>query len=347
MLHAFVLLLTPLLQGPASAAVQAQHASACEATPEVQLTPAVRSGKPGEPLEFVLSLTSPGGADCSAREWRVARQLPEGWEGRVEPETLRLDPGASGEARLVVTPARTAKPGSYGAAAVIWHDENPERLSHRSAIVMLEGEQCLRSAPSLALLPAAYHEGAGRTVPWQVVVANQDRRGCGPSVFALAGEVPDGWKAQISPELLHLEPGESASATLFVTAPRSARPGGHALAVAAADPSDPEHGAAASGVWQVTGRADNAPPSAPANLVARAQPEQVELSWQPAQDDVRVTGYRVLRDGAPVGTTNALRFRDRAASGRHRYAIVALDAAGNVSAPSNAVAVRIGSQASR
>ena len=50
---------------------------------------------------------------------------------------------------------------------------------------------------------------------------------------------------------------------------------------------------------------DTTPPSAPGSLNATAtSPLSVSLSWTAATDDVGVTGYRVLRNGTQVGTTN-------------------------------------------
>src|SRR5204863_2594177 len=43
---------------------------------------------------------------------------------------------------------------------------------------------------------------------------------------------------------------------------------------------------------------DTTAPGPPANLTGTAAAGHVDLSWGPATDDLGVTGYRVLRDGA-------------------------------------------------
>src|SRR5258706_9202861 len=82
---------------------------------------------------------------------------------------------------------------------------------------------------------------------------------------------------------------------------------------------------------------DTIAPSVPAALVATAvSASQISLSWSASTDNVAVASYRVLRDGAPVGGTSALLYADTglAAATRYTYTVAALDAAGNLSAPS-------------
>lgn len=85
--------------------------------------------------------------------------------------------------------------------------------------------------------------------------------------------------------------------------------------------------------------ADRAPPAPPSALVATAVSEtEIDLSWQAASDNVGVTGYQIFRDGTwlatvPAGT--AYRDTGRAESTAYSYSVLAADAAGNLSAPSN------------
>jgi len=77
---------------------------------------------------------------------------------------------------------------------------------------------------------------------------------------------------------------------------------------------------------------DVEPPTAPAFLAATPiGSDAVRLDWGAASDDIAVTGYRVRRDGAPIGTTSALSFTDTGlASGTtYSYAVTAFDAKDN------------------
>jgi fibronectin type 3 domain-containing protein len=88
---------------------------------------------------------------------------------------------------------------------------------------------------------------------------------------------------------------------------------------------------------------DTTAPTAPTGLKATASnPTRVDLSWTAATDDVGVTGYRVLRGGAQIGTTTgAITYSDStvAASTTYSYTVRAVDAAGNVSPDSAAAQV--------
>jgi chitodextrinase len=81
-------------------------------------------------------------------------------------------------------------------------------------------------------------------------------------------------------------------------------------------------------------------PSIPANLSATVVSQsQINLAWTASTDNVGVTGYRIYRDGAAVGTATGTTYQDKnlAAGTAHTYTVRAYDAAGNQSADSNAV----------
>jgi acid phosphatase type 7 len=90
---------------------------------------------------------------------------------------------------------------------------------------------------------------------------------------------------------------------------------------------------------------DTTAPTAPANLTGQAvNGGQVDLSWTGSSDNVGVTGYRVYRGSAQVGTVpgDALTYHDASdvtPGTSYSYTVAAVDAAGNVSVRSNSVTV--------
>ncbi|WP_405846474.1 discoidin domain-containing protein [Streptomyces sp. NBC_01518] len=91
---------------------------------------------------------------------------------------------------------------------------------------------------------------------------------------------------------------------------------------------------------------DTTPPAAPGALTVTGHTsDSVALSWNTATDNVGVSGYRVLRvsgsTGTQVGTTGSTSFTvtGLGASTAYTFDVVAYDAAGNVSQPSNQVTV--------
>ncbi|MDC0712117.1 lectin [Stigmatella sp. ncwal1] len=89
---------------------------------------------------------------------------------------------------------------------------------------------------------------------------------------------------------------------------------------------------------------DTTPPTAPTQLVGSASGTSVTLSWNASTDNVGVTGYDVLRNGAKVGTATGTTFADSglAASTAYTYAVVARDGQGNLSTASNALTLTTG-----
>lgn len=89
---------------------------------------------------------------------------------------------------------------------------------------------------------------------------------------------------------------------------------------------------------------DTEPPTAPGNLTAPTVDwNRVDLSWDAASDNVAVTGYTVLRDGAEIGSVGGttLVLSDASVSPRttYSYTVVASDGAGNTSLESTAVVI--------
>ncbi|MEU8608546.1 PQQ-dependent sugar dehydrogenase [Actinoplanes sp. NPDC048791] len=97
---------------------------------------------------------------------------------------------------------------------------------------------------------------------------------------------------------------------------------------------------------------DTTAPSVPAGLAGSAIGTAVTLRWSPSTDNVAVTGYDVLRDGAKAGgltgtaaSPPATTFTDVGlkADTAYTYTVIARDAQGNTSAPSDLAEVRTGS----
>ena len=79
---------------------------------------------------------------------------------------------------------------------------------------------------------------------------------------------------------------------------------------------------------------DTTPPTTPTSLtVSNEQDTQVSLSWNASSDNVGVTAYELLVDGAPIGTVTAtsVNVTGLTACTSYNFGVRALDAAGNVS----------------
>lgn len=90
---------------------------------------------------------------------------------------------------------------------------------------------------------------------------------------------------------------------------------------------------------------DTQPPTVPAGLTKDAvTTDSVTLSWQPATDDLKVSGYIVYRDGQPIDTPQPVReanFTDTNLPDGEEftYQVRAFDFAGNLSPPGQEIAV--------
>lgn len=90
------------------------------------------------------------------------------------------------------------------------------------------------------------------------------------------------------------------------------------------------------------GGGDTQPPTAPGNLRAIAiSTSSVSLAWNASTDNVGVVGYQVYRGSTMIITVGSTTYTDngRAPCTSYTYTVRAIDGAGNLSAPSNALTV--------
>ncbi|WP_437616577.1 fibronectin type III domain-containing protein [Erwinia sp. V71] len=91
--------------------------------------------------------------------------------------------------------------------------------------------------------------------------------------------------------------------------------------------------------------ADKTPPTAPGSLQASVDVKEktINLTWQPAQDNVGVVSYRIYRNGVNIDSVKIPHWKDTAAQPgtKYDYYLFAVDAAGNVSPASNHVSAEI------
>ena len=87
-----------------------------------------------------------------------------------------------------------------------------------------------------------------------------------------------------------------------------------------------------------TAQLDTTPPTAPVATITRANGQWSDLSWSAAEDNVGVTGYEIYRNGSLYASTgSASRTARVPATGD--YTVVAMDAQGNRSEPSQVVSL--------
>ncbi len=97
--------------------------------------------------------------------------------------------------------------------------------------------------------------------------------------------------------------------------------------------------------FSASSTSDTTAPSAPASLTAAVSGSSVNLSWTGSTDNVGVTGYQVHRSGTSgftpsattkIATVTTTSYTDLSRpAGTGYYRVIATDAAGNLSAPSN------------
>jgi hypothetical protein len=215
-------------------------------------------------------------------------------------------------------------------------------VTHATARVEFSSP-CPVATPSVSLTPRDQRGPAGAGAKYVISVSNTDGSSCPPSTIALKATVPGGWDAAVSPASLTVAAGAGGSAELTVRSTSSASPGTYGVSVDLSDAATPSHGTLASGSYTVEG--DTVAPSAPSGLIVTTNQKlkQIDLSWNASSDNVGVTSYSVVRNGAAVGLAKTTKWADSTWSpnATYTYSVVAYDQAGNASPQSNSVTIKL------
>ncbi|MGU3373255.1 fibronectin type III domain-containing protein, partial [Bacillus mycoides] len=97
----------------------------------------------------------------------------------------------------------------------------------------------------------------------------------------------------------------------------------------------------------VNPKPDTEAPTQPQGLYAsNVTSNSIELKWNPSSDNVGVKEYQVLRDGQLIQTVQGTTFTDQnlTVNKEYKYAVKAVDAAGNTSIQSNILPIKTKNQ---
>jgi hypothetical protein len=201
---------------------------------------------------------------------------------------------------------------------------------------------CVRTTPVLAVSPQHQSGSAGGSPSYSISITNNDAASCPAATFSLGGAVPSGWSGTLSADTLTLAPGVTGQIVLTVLSAATSQAGTYTTQVNASGVTSIVHNAAAAATYTVI---DTTAPSQPLTLTAAAvnKFKQIKLSWGASSDNVAVTAYRVSRNGLAIATTTAQGWNDSEwkPGATYTYSVVAIDAAGNVSAPSNPAVITL------
>jgi len=216
--------------------------------------------------------------------------------------------------------------------------------SYATARVEFTTPRCTPVAPTLNVSPASQTAIGGTSLSYTLTLTNADTASCAPTTFALNRVLPAGWSGTVSPSSLTLGPGGIGQGTLIVTSTSTATPGSYNGTVDASDVAA-THVASASVVYTVQSMSDSEPPTTPLNLTGKTRQKQIDLSWTASTDNVRVVGYRVMKNGVVVATATTPSWTDTAVKqgAAYTYAVVAYDAVGNVSQASDSITLVLSS----
>jgi hypothetical protein len=128
-----------------------------------------------------------------------------------------------------------------------------------------------------------------------------------------------------------------------VTSPNNASSGTYGATVTASDSTISVHTASKNASYVIPSVGDTQPPTTPTGLTGSGKRRRVSLTWTAATDNVGVVKYEIWRDGVRLADATTTSYIDSAVSlgSSHIYSVVAYDAAGNASSPSNPVKVTV------
>ena len=347
--------ITQVSHGASGATVRVDFADPCRRSPAVlTLSPAAQSSAAGESAAYAVSVTNSDSPDCAASIFELGAATPSGWSAAVSPASVTLAPGGTATATLTVTASSVALPDTYQILLNAADSAVPVHNASASASHTIVSS-CAPGRPALSATPANQEGAASTSLVYNVSVTNTDGGSCSPATFSLNASVPSGWSVSVAPASVTLGAGQSGSVLVTVASSSSSAAGAFTWTLAASDPQVATHAGAITATYTVSSPppevdpapqpTDTAPPSTPSALSATTSQKlkQIQLSWAAASDNVGVAGYKVIRDGMVVGLSAGTKWADTTwvSGATYTYAVVAFDAAGNISGVSTSVKVTV------
>ncbi len=312
----------------------------------VSASPQHQSAPAGASRDYTVSVRNNDSTVCGSSRFDLAAAAPAGgWSSSLSASQLTLMPGQSGSAVITLTSAATAAAATYNTQIDASNALDSRRDTSATASYTVEA-QCEPAAPTVSISPDSQNGDPGTTLNYDLTVTNRDSAACASSTFDIALTLPSGWTGAPGTNSLTLAPSATDSVSITVRSASSASAGSYDLTAAVSDAATSVHSSndGATYVVNASQTEDTEAPSAPTGLTAMGKRKQVNLAWGASSDNIGVTGYRVLRNGAEIATVpdTSLADRDVANGASYVYTVVAYDAAGNVSASSNSVTVTYG-----
>jgi len=310
------------------------------ASPLVNMSPADQSTNAGDTLSYSLTVTNQDNSACANSTFTLDNNIPTSWTGTLSSTSLNLAPGQTGTSTFSVTSDRNATSSSYNVNLSINDAGETTHTASASASYTVI-QSCIVNTPSLTLSPNSQSGDAGTTLSYTATLVNNDTAACSASTFNMAiTSLPSNLSGSLSSTTLSLSPGVSVSSTLSVNSNASAVSGSYSVQIAVSDNTENQHSKTTTATYLVndtTPTTDTEAPTAPTSLTASSNFKQVSLSWVTSSDNVKVTGYRVYRDGSKIADVVDTSYTDTTGADNvmYAYTVKATDAAGNSSSDSN------------
>lgn len=107
--------------------------------PAISWQPAAAAGEPGQERTFVATIVNEDDASCAAAEFDVAADVPDGWTASISVAQTTLEPGASADVELTVTPPAGAADGDHAVGLALSGDV-PEHDAASYATYAIAGD---------------------------------------------------------------------------------------------------------------------------------------------------------------------------------------------------------------
>ena len=210
--------------------VSAPAPSCTRAAPTLTFTGSTSPVAAGTAVTYQVQVKNNDSSSCPSSVFAVAGTVPSNWGKSINPATLTLAPGQSGQAALAVASLSTTTAGSYNVAAGISSAAGSVHTASRTIAYTVSAPpaaQCTRAKPTITIGQPAI---SGNTRQYPVTVRNNDSASCASALFGLDGKVPvgsSGWLAYLSQATSTLAPQKTWNTTLLVSVPASTSGGNY------------------------------------------------------------------------------------------------------------------------
>ena len=240
-------------------------------------TPIVTAGSTVNQTIIVINNDAPS---LNRSAFHLSTMIPANWTASIEPSIITIDPEANATIILTFSPPSITIPHQYNLTIKVRNIDHPHLQTNLTLSVEVVVPPPEHAPPSITISPPQDGGFNNFSAKYDVSIRNNDPPSFPPTTFTSTTTAPPNWTSNTSPPIVLLAPGESATTTLTITAPRTAPAQNYTFTVTVLHGANTSYSSTTTGIFplktqngETPSNGEPQPTKTPLNVSVQIEPE--------------------------------------------------------------------------